>query len=275
MDGLPPEIPGILVPEITHGLPGVLSKMGEDVPIVPLPDNEDVLLDQLVTFLRIVVSLTKAVVSRLVVFPVLDHPVPEGREHPQKLVSVENTAVPVDLRKAVQLEIKERTVIPGGRLTTRRDSSLREFRNRKIHDRGDVQSHCKCPKKGRPKTVRNLHQLRRDDLQCLYETVVTVDLYVKERQDVIERDLRLGETVVLVGDLPKGIGEVESEILFLGIQHQRKLVAVFHQLDQVLVLTGLLRLETDLASFQLGICFGKLVTQDLEGLRYVFLVEHG
>ena len=63
MDGLPPEIPGILVPEIIHRLPGILSKMGKNVPVVPLPDNEDVLLDQLITVLGIVVSLTETVVS--------------------------------------------------------------------------------------------------------------------------------------------------------------------------------------------------------------------
>ena len=80
--------------------------------------------------------------------------------------------------------------------------------------------------------------------------------------------------MVLVRDPAESIGEVKGEVLFLGIEHERELVAILDQFDQVLVLPVLLGLETGLAHLHVHVRLAELVTEHLEGPGYVFLIEN-
>ena len=84
--------------------------MGKDMEVIPLTIDENPFLDYLVAFLGIGVCLFKALVGSHVVIAVLDQVLPGGPEHGKHLGSIEDTGVPVDLRRAVQLEVERRGI---------------------------------------------------------------------------------------------------------------------------------------------------------------------
>ena len=80
-----------------------------------------------------------------------------------------------------------------------------------------MQGHGEHPEKGGPQTVRDGHQLRRNDLQGLQQPVITVYLNVEIRDNVVKRDLALSKVVVLVRNPAESIGKVKGKVLLLGI----------------------------------------------------------
>ena len=75
------------------------------------------------------------------------------------------------------------------------------------------------------------HDVRRHGLQAVDETVVTGYLTAGITDKLAEGQLLALETLVLLGGLMTGIGQVEQVFLLLGIEHQGVLVRLFHGLS--------------------------------------------
>ena len=71
-------------------------------------------------------------------------------------------------------------------------------------------------------TVRHylhVYELRRETPQRLYQTCIAIDFYIQGSHDAVIRHAVAVELIVLAFYLLQRITQVESVILFLGIQH--------------------------------------------------------
>ena len=84
--------------------------------------------------------------------------------------------------------------------------------------------------------VLDFRDFGRKPAQRLDEAGVAVDLDVQVNHDAVVRRLVLGKFFKLILDLLQGETEVERVFLFLRIEAQRKLVALFHNVHHALVL---------------------------------------
>ena len=82
---------------------------------------------------------------------------------------------------------------------------------------------------------------RRKVLERYHHLLVAVDFDFGAGDDFVIWDLGTVEGEVLVRHLLQGVGEVEGEVLLLGVEHERELVALFDQFHElrVLLLLGL------------------------------------
>ena len=78
-------VPAILVPAIRESFPDGRPQVGKDIPVVPLSFNEYLFLDQLITFLGIVVCFPEPGIRGSIMFVILNHVVTDVREHLQHL----------------------------------------------------------------------------------------------------------------------------------------------------------------------------------------------
>ena len=112
-------------------------------------------------------------------------------------------------------------------------------------------------------------------LEGMDQAVVPVDVDVQAGDDVVKGQFSGSEVVILPGNLVQGVRHVESIVLFLGIQHQRKLIAALHHLDQAGMLAGVPAAEAFIAG--LGVLPGgtKFIAEDRQGMGQILFTEDG
>ena len=110
--------------------------------------------------------------------------------------------------------------------------------------------------------------------QAVGETVVSGDVYLCPVEEGDERNPDPRKPIVLFGSLVAGVGEVEDIVLLLRIEHEGVLVGVLHGVEE-LVAHPLAHLREAFLPFaHLVVGRLKLVSQDAQRLRQVFLFQH-
>ena len=112
--------------------------------------------------------------------------------------------------------------------------------------------------------VFDFRDFRGKSAQRLDEAGVAVDLDVQVNHDAVVRRLVLGEFLKLILDLLQGETEVERVFLFLRIEAQRKLVALFHNVHHPLVLKVVIACDFVLCQRHLKVFATQVVPQGLK-----------
>lgn len=112
--------------------------------------------------------------------------------------------------------------------------------------------------------VFDFRDFRGKSAQRLDEAGVAVDLDVQVNHDAVVRRLVLGKFLKLILDLLQGETEVERVFLFLRIEAQRKLVALFHNVHHPLVLKVVIACDFVLCQRHLKVFATQVVPQGLK-----------
>ena len=235
---------------------------------------EHTLLELLVAGLCVVVVLLETFVGFAIVLAVFSHLFAAALVHRQKVLGVEHTGVAVDLGEGVEhhglhvgigtmtgphyftLGVSYRDALAAG---TPLQGALHA---QAVGCHGDAIGH-----------VVFLLQHRRNAAQRLDKTLVTIDFKVHPFDDLVVGHLALVEVLVFLCGLTQRVGDVEGEVLILGIEHQRILIAALYHAHHAVVLLVVTGAHPALEAFHLGVLLVQLAAEHGKGLRKVLLVQ--
>ena len=212
--------------------------------------HKDAVLQHLVVIVRIVVGFLQAQESLIVVDAVGHHDGLGLGIHLKQFAGIEDTLFAVGLALLVKHERYH-----GERVGHGLDLLIQfEMRNTEIQwvERVIVDEQAVGD-------ANNGVEFRRETSQRLDETGMAFHLYVKVAHDTVERTAVLVELVIFLCDLLQGVAHVESEALFLRIQHQREFVALLHHVNHLLALLLII----------LGKAFAVLVNLTMVGFQLI------
>ena len=199
-----------------------------------MTDYEDTVLQGLVTVTGVIVGFLKAKEGALVVGAVPDDALLVGCAQLEQLRGIEDTGITVDRFFAFQEERPvgaEGIQHPSGKLA----AGKRPGPEPCIEDGKAVVVVCQAVR-------NNVDRLdfRGNPAQRLHQTGIAVYIPVEPAYNlVIGEPVRL-EGVVFLRYGFEGIGQVESVVLLLGVQHKRELVALLHGGNHLTTLSAVL-----------------------------------
>ena len=205
---------------------------------------------------------------------VFGHLIAAAFVHRQKVFGVVHAGIAVDLAERVEhygLQFGARTVAGAQYLTlgigygdagAARSALHGALHAQAVGGDGDAVGH-----------VVFLVQHRRDTSQRFDEAFVAVDFQVHPFDNLVEWHLALVEVLVLLGSLTQRVGDVEGEILILGIEHQSILIAALYHAHHAVVLLVVTGAHPALEAFHLGVLLVQLAAENGKGLRKVLLVQ--
>ena len=261
-------VAGVFLAEVLYGPGPVAPQAGQYAVIRCLPLYEDAVLQNLVALLGVVVRLFEAKESMLVMSAVPDYLLLACGAHLEHFRSVEDAGIAV----GAFLLVQEERPLGTERIGYAGDAESLHGGVRRPAESIAVEAVVViCKAVG---NAIDMGDFRREAAQRLDESGVAVYVPVQAGDNLVVGEALGCEFIVLVRHGAQGVSKVESEILLLGVQYERQLIALLHSGDHLAPLAAILLREPFFGCDAFLIITVEFRAQGVYGLAQVPFVEH-